>query len=91
MLLELINESDKVEVCKINTWKKYVAILCTKNERAEREIQEAIPFIIASKRIKYLRIKLASGLIISWQIDREIVETVSDFIFVGSKINADGD
>ena len=34
---------------------------------------------------------MASGPIISWQIDGEIVETVSDFIFLGSKITADGD
>ena len=34
---------------------------------------------------------LASGPITSWQIDGEIVETVSDFIFGGSKITADGD
>ena len=34
---------------------------------------------------------MASGPITSWQIDGEIVETVSDFIFVGSKITADGD
>ena len=34
---------------------------------------------------------MASGLIISWQIDGETVETVSDFIFWGSKITADGD
>ena len=34
---------------------------------------------------------MASGLITSWQIDREIKETVRDFIFVGSKITADGD
>ena len=33
----------------------------------------------------------ASGPIISWQIDGETVETVSDFIFWGSKITADGD
>ena len=32
-----------------------------------------------------------SGAITSWQIDGETVETVSDFIFLGSKINADGD
>ena len=32
---------------------------------------------------------IASGLIISWQIDGEKVETVSDFIFFGSKINGD--
>ena len=34
---------------------------------------------------------MASGLIISWQIDGETVETVSDFIVLGSKITADGD
>ena len=34
---------------------------------------------------------MASGPITSWQIDGETVETVSDFIFLGSKINADGD
>ena len=33
---------------------------------------------------------MASGPIISWQIDGETVETVSDFIFLGSKITADG-
>ena len=34
---------------------------------------------------------MASGPITSWEIDRETVETVSDFIFWGSKITTDGD
>ena len=34
---------------------------------------------------------MASGPITSWQVDRETVETVADFIFLGSKITADGD
>ena len=34
---------------------------------------------------------MASGPITSWEIDGETVETVSDFIFLGSKIMADGD
>ena len=34
---------------------------------------------------------VASGPITSWQIDRETVETVADFIFLGSKITVDGD
>ena len=34
---------------------------------------------------------MASGPITSWEIDRETVETVSDFIFLGSKITAVGD
>ena len=34
---------------------------------------------------------MASGPIISWQIDGETVETMADFVFLGSKITADGD
>ena len=34
---------------------------------------------------------MASGPVTSWQIDRETMETVSDFFFLGSKITADGD
>ena len=34
---------------------------------------------------------MASGPITSWQLDGETMETVTDFIFLGSKINADGD
>ena len=34
---------------------------------------------------------MASGLITSWQIDEETMETVTDFIFLGPKITADGD
>ena len=36
-------------------------------------------------------LKLTSGPITSWEIDGETVETVSDFVFWGSKITADGD
>ena len=34
---------------------------------------------------------MASGPITSWQIDEETMETVRDFIFLGTKISADGD
>ena len=34
---------------------------------------------------------MASGPINSWEIDRETVESVTDFIFLGSKVTADGD
>ena len=34
---------------------------------------------------------MASGFILSWQIDGETMETVTDFIFLGSKVSADGD
>ena len=40
--------------------------------------------------IQKIKIK-ASGPITSWEIDGETVETVSDFIFLGSKITIDGD
>ena len=45
---------------KINM-QKSVAILHTKNETSEREIKETIPFIITSKRIKYLGHKPSEG------------------------------
>ena len=41
-------------------------------------------------KIKKTKI-MASGPISSWQIDGETVETVTDFIFLGSKITTDGD
>ena len=47
----------KVAGYKFNA-QKSVAFLYTNNERSEREIKEAIPFTISSKRIKYLRKKL---------------------------------
>ena len=56
-LLELINEYSKVAGYKINT-QKSLAFLYTNNEKAEREINETIPFTIAMKRIKYLGINL---------------------------------
>ena len=52
-LLELINENSKVAGCNINT-QKSLAFLYTYNEKTEREFKEIIPFIIATKIIKYL-------------------------------------
>ena len=46
----------------------------------------------AGLKLSIQKIKImASGPISSWQIDGEKVETVADFIFLGSKITADGD
>ena len=46
----------------------------------------------ASLKLNIQKTKIiASGPITSWQIDGETVETVTDFIFLGSKITADGD
>ena len=57
-LLELIHEFGKVAGYKMKT-QRSTAFLYTNNERAEREIREAIPFTIASKRIKYLGVNLS--------------------------------
>ena len=54
-LLELISEFIKVSGYKINT-QKSLAFLYTSNKKSEREIKELIPFTIATKRIKYIRI-----------------------------------
>ena len=46
----------------------------------------------ASLKLNIKKTKImASGPITSWEIDGETMETVSDFIFLGSKITADGD
>ena len=46
----------------------------------------------AGLKLNILKMKImASGLITSWQIDGETMETVTDFIFLGSRITADGD
>ena len=55
--LELISEFIKVAGYKINT-QKSLAFLYANNEKLEREIEESIPFTIATKRIKYLGINL---------------------------------
>ena len=52
---------------------------------------------VSKRRVKKLKLNIqktkimASGPITSWEIDGETVETVSDFIFGGSQITADGD
>ena len=52
-----------------------------------KEESEKVDFKINIEKTKIM----ASGPITSWEIDRETVGTVSDFIFLGSKITADGD
>ena len=52
-----------------------------------KEESETVGLKLNIQKIKIM----ASGPITSWEIDEETVETVSDFIFRGSKITADGD
>ena len=66
---------------------------------AESEIELKSPLMKVKEVSEKVGLKLniqktnimASGPITSWQIDGETVETVTDFIFLGSKITADGD
>ena len=63
----------------------------------ERKVMTNLDNILKSKHITlptevHLKMKImASGPITSWEIDGETVETVEDFIFLGSKITGDGD
>ena len=52
-----------------------------------KEESEKVGFKLDIQKMKIM----ASGPITSWEIDGETVETVSDFIFLGSKITTDGD
>ena len=54
------------------------------------KVQEDSEKVGLKLNIQKMKIK-ASGPITSWEIDGETVETVSDFIFLGSKITGDGD
>ena len=54
------------------------------------KVKEETEKVVLKLNIQKTKI-MASGPITSWQIDRETVETVADFIFLGSKITADGD
>ena len=54
------------------------------------KVKEEIEKIGSKLNIQKTKI-MASGLITSWEMNGETVETVSDFIFLGSRITADGD
>ena len=53
------------------------------------KVREESEKVVLKLNIQKTKI-MASGFITSWQIDGETVETVADFIFLGSKITADG-
>ena len=57
-LLQLINTFSDVAGYKINSKKKSVALLYTKDKKAEREIRETSPFTIAINCMKYLGVTL---------------------------------
>ena len=59
-------------------------------KRLLMKVKEESENVALKLNIQKMKI-MASGPITSWQIDEETVETVSDFIFLGSKITVDGD
>ena len=58
---------------------------------SEEELKSLLMKVKEESEKVGLKLNLASGPITSWEIDGETVETVSDFIFLISKITADGD
>ena len=54
------------------------------------KVKEDSEKVVLKLNIQKMKI-MVSGPITSWEIDGETVETVSDFIFLGSKLTADGD
>ena len=61
---------------------------------SEEELKSLLMNVkVESEKVRFIQKTkiMASGPITSWEIDRETVETVSDFIFLGSKVTADGD
>ena len=79
LLMKVKEESEKVGL-KLNIQEKK-----KKKRRKKKRKKRKISLNIQKTKI------MASGPITSWQIDGETVETVTDFIFLGSKIIADGD
>ena len=61
------------------------------NVMAENEEELKSLFMMVKEESEKFKKIMASGPITSWQIDGETMETVTDFIFLGSKITADGD
>ena len=64
----------------------------SEEERKSLLIKVNVESIKVGWKLNIQKMKImASGPITSWEIDGETVETVSDFIFLGSKVTADGD
>ena len=86
-----------IKIARININNLRYADDTTLMARSEEELKSLLMKV--KERVKKAGLKLdiwktkimASSPIISWQIDREMVETVTDFIFLGSRIIVDGD
>ena len=68
----------------------YLELISRKTQtKASKEVKEESEKVGLKLNIHKTKIK-ASGLITSWEADGKTMETVTDFIFLGSKITADG-
>ena len=84
----------EISICRLN-------IRYTDDTTLMAEVEEELKSLLmrvkeenekVGLKVKIQKTKImARGLITSWQIDGETMETVTDFIFLGSKITADGD
>ena len=82
-------------------WRKISNLRYTDDTTLMAECEEELKSLLVKVKVESEKVSLkfniqktkimASGPITSWQIDGETVETVSDFIFLGSKITTDGD
>ena len=93
-----LNESQVgIEIARRNISKLRYADDTTLMEESNEELKSLLMKVKEESEKVGLKLNIqktkimASGPITSWQIDGEIVDTVSDFIFLGSKITADGD
>ena len=87
----------RIKIAQRNTNNLRYADDTTFMEESEEELKSFLMKVKEESKKAGLKLNIqktkimASGPITSWQIDRETVETVRDFIFWGSKITADGD
>ena len=72
------------------TWEALECIMLCETESLLMKVKEESKKVGLKLNIQKMKI-MASGPITSWEIDEETVETVADFIFLDSKITADGD
>ena len=92
----LVEAQARIKIAERNINKLKYADDTTLMAESEKELKSLLMKVKESEKVDLkLNIQktkiMASGPTTSWQIDGETMETVTDFIFLGSKITADGD
>ena len=98
MVFSYVNGYDEVQA-RINIARRNINNLRYADDTTLTAESEELKSLLMKEESEKVGLKLsiqktkimASGPITSWQVDGETVETVSDFIFLGSKITSDGD